>query len=103
MKTGWERTRAPGAGARVPLVFPSHRRRLKRGSDHAKQDTPDLSADAVLGLLEKLKSDQDRQRAWGGCGWTSMPIREHRAGPAPQFAWRARLPRYSRNRALRTR
>jgi len=52
MKTGRERTRAPGAGARVPLVFPSHRRRLKRVSDHARHDTPDLSADAVLGLLE---------------------------------------------------
>ena len=35
--------------------------------------------------------------------FVSGQYREHRTGPAPQFAWRALLPRYSRNRALRMR
>lgn len=35
--------------------------------------------------------------------FVSGQYREHRTGPAPQFAWCALLPRYSRNRALRMR
>src|SRR5215212_6145162 len=71
MKTGWARRRAPGAGARVPPVFPNHRRRLKRGFDIAKHDTPALCADAAK-LARKTKTDEDRERAWGGCGRASF-------------------------------
>src|SRR5712672_4125649 len=51
-----------------PSSIPESSSTTKTRFRSCKNNIPGLSVDAVLGLLEKLKSDQDRQRVWDGCG-----------------------------------